>query len=196
MASFAGFFWRDFDPRRLLGGVLLFPVQRQGLATTMAGVLAVLAPTVGPIVGGWITQTYSWHWLFLINVAPGIISAVLAGILLPKASMRLSEWRALDIPSLTLLAIGLAALEIALKQAPTHGWISGFILTLLALSFASSIGFIRRTLSAPRPVVNLEAFADRSFTIGCVLSSYWGSVCSARFISCRFFWRLLETTMR
>ena len=52
---------------------LLFPPSRQDIATTVAGVLAVLAPTVGPIVGGWITQTYSWHWLFLINVVPGVI---------------------------------------------------------------------------------------------------------------------------
>src|SRR5664279_3571311 len=54
---------------------LLFPLRQQGVATTIAGVLAVLAPTVGPIVGGWITHTYSWHWLFLINVLPGIIAA-------------------------------------------------------------------------------------------------------------------------
>ena len=70
---------------------LLFPLARQGVATTFAGVLAVLAPTVGPVVGGWITETYSWHWLFLINVAPGIVAAVLAGILLPKAPMRLER---------------------------------------------------------------------------------------------------------
>src|SRR5476649_1395944 len=63
---------------------LLFPEQRQGLATTFAGVLAVLAPTIGPIVGGWITQTYSWHWLFLINVIPGIVSALFAAASLPK----------------------------------------------------------------------------------------------------------------
>ena len=86
---------------------LLFPVSRQGLATTFAGVLAVLAPTVGPIVGGWITETYSWHWLFLINVVPGIISAIVAGILLPKEPMRLGEARRLDMLSLALLAIGL-----------------------------------------------------------------------------------------
>ena len=55
---------------------LLFPVERQGLATTIAGVLAVLAPTVGPIVGGWITETYSWRWLFLINILPGIAGGV------------------------------------------------------------------------------------------------------------------------
>jgi MFS transporter, DHA2 family, multidrug resistance protein len=153
---------------------LLFPEQRQGLATTFAGVLAVLAPTVGPIVGGWITETYSWHWLFLINVAPGIISAALAGILLPKAPMRLEEVRKLDVPSLTLLAMALAALEIALKEAPMRGWNSGFVLGLMALSFTSSVGFVRRTLRASGPIVNLGTFADRSFTIGCVLSFVLG----------------------
>jgi MFS transporter, DHA2 family, multidrug resistance protein len=153
---------------------LLFPVRRQGIATTFAGVLAVLAPTVGPIVGGWITETYSWHWLFLINVAPGILSAVLAGILLPKKPMRLGDFRMLDVPSLTLLAITLAALEIALKEAPMRGWNCGFVLGLLALSFASSVGFVRRTLNASYPVVNLRTFANRSFTIGCILSFVLG----------------------
>ena len=153
---------------------LLFPLVRQGAATTFAGVLAVLAPTVGPIVGGWITETYSWHWLFLVNVAPGIVSAGFAGFLLPKEPMRLSEARKLDGPSLLLLAIALAALEIALKEAPTRGWISGLVAGLLAITFASSIGFVRRTLEAPRPIVTLRTFADRSFTIGCVLSFVLG----------------------
>src|SRR6516164_3979668 len=63
---------------------LLFPTRSQPLATMIAGVLAVLAPTVGPIVGGWITETYSWPWLFLINVLPGIAAASLASISLPK----------------------------------------------------------------------------------------------------------------
>jgi DHA2 family multidrug resistance protein len=153
---------------------LLFPTQRQGLATTFAGVLAVLAPTVGPIVGGWITETYSWHWLFLINVAPGIVSAILAGNLLPKSPMNLDEVHTLDILSLTLLAMCLAALEIALKEAPMRGWDSGFVLGLLALSVASSTGFVRRTLRASRPIVHLGTFADRSFTIGCILSFVLG----------------------
>ena len=55
---------------------ILFAPRMQGIATTIAGVMAVLAPTIGPIVGGWITQTYSWHWLFLINVVPGLIACV------------------------------------------------------------------------------------------------------------------------
>jgi DHA2 family multidrug resistance protein len=153
---------------------LLFPMQRQGLATTFAGVLAVLAPTIGPIVGGWITATYSWHWLFLINIAPGIISASLASCLLPKEPMSLGEVRTLDILSLILLAIALAALEIVLKEAPSRGWNSPFALQLLALSFASSVGFVGRTLSASLPIVSLSTFADRSFTIGCLLSFVLG----------------------
>jgi MFS family permease len=55
---------------------LLFPSRLHPIATTIAGVMAVLAPTVGPVVGGWITETWSWHWLFLINVAPGVIAAI------------------------------------------------------------------------------------------------------------------------
>jgi MFS transporter, DHA2 family, multidrug resistance protein len=72
------------------------------------------------------------------------------------------------------LAIALAALEIALKEAPMRGWDSGFVLGLLALSFASSVGFIRRMLNACRPIVSLSTFADRRFAIGCVLSFVLG----------------------
>ena len=153
---------------------LLFPVRRQGIATMLAGVLAVLAPTVGPVVGGWITETYSWHWLFLINILPGIISATIAGWLLPKAPMRLEEARTLDFQSLTLIVIALAALEIALKEAPQRGWTSGLVAGLLVLSLASMSGFVRRTLRASHPVVDLSSFSDRNFTIGCILSFVLG----------------------
>jgi MFS transporter, DHA2 family, multidrug resistance protein len=153
---------------------LLFPKDREGLATTLAGVLAVLAPTVGPIIGGWITETYSWHWLFLINVVPGIIVAGLALALLPKAPMRLVEARMLDIVSLILMAMSLASLELALKEAPQNGWASGLVLGLLGLSVISLTGFVRRTLGAAHPVVDLRNFADRNFLIGCLLSFVLG----------------------
>ena len=88
--------------------------------------------------------------------------------------MRLEEARKLDVPSLTLLAMALAALEIALKEAPMRGWNSSFVLGLMALSLTSSVGFVRRTLRASRPIVYLGTFADRRFTIGCVLSFVLG----------------------
>src|ERR1700754_5222392 len=70
---------------------LLFPLRLHPIATTMAGIMAVLAPTVGPVVGGWITETFSWHWLFLINVAPGIIAAGVTPLLLPREKLNLKE---------------------------------------------------------------------------------------------------------
>ncbi|MCZ8108581.1 MAG: DHA2 family efflux MFS transporter permease subunit [Burkholderiales bacterium] len=153
---------------------LLFPPGRQAIATTLAGVLAVLAPTVGPIVGGWITQTYSWHWLFLINVVPGVVAIGLAVVLLPRDATNLAEAYRLDALSLAMMAVALAALEIALKEGPQRGWTSGLIVGLVALSVASGIGFVRRTLNADVPIVDLKNFADRNFMIGSVLSFVLG----------------------
>ena len=153
---------------------LMFPVARQGRATTIAGVLAVLAPTVGPIVGGWITQTWSWHWLFLINVVPGVAAAVMAALFLAPAPLRLGEARRIDFPALGMMAVGLAALEIALKEAPGRGWLSGVVAGLLTLSAIAVTGFVRRCLGTAKPLVELRNFADRGFAVGCVLSFVLG----------------------
>ena len=153
---------------------LLFPVRRQAMATMLAGVLAVLAPTVGPVVGGWITQTYSWHWLFLINVVPGIIAVTVAGRLLPKTGVRLQEAITLDFISLAFISLSLATLEIALKEAPHRGWNSGLVVGLLLASVASMSGFVRRSLRSRHPIVDLKTFADRNFTLGCIFSFVLG----------------------
>jgi DHA2 family multidrug resistance protein len=136
--------------------------------------MAVSAPTAGPIAGGWITATLSWHWLFLINVLPGLLSILVASRFLPKAPPHLREARALDYLSLALMATSLTALVIALKQAPERGWTSGLVVGLLALSVTSAIGFVRRTRRATAPIVDLTAFADRRFAIGCILSFVLG----------------------
>ena len=153
---------------------LLFPQRRQGVATTVAGVLAVLAPTVGPIVGGWITETFSWHWLFLIKVAPGVAAIAVAAEVLPRDASRLSLIRSVDWLSPAMLAIALAALEIALKKGPQRGWLSGLVLGLLVLAGISGVGFVRRSLSAQPPVVDLSNFANRCFAVGCIWSFVLG----------------------
>jgi DHA2 family multidrug resistance protein len=144
---------------------LLFPFRQQGIATTLAGVMAVLAPTVGPLVGGWITQTWSWHWLFLVNVLAGI-----AARFLPSEVGEYTHARTIDMAGLVLMAVALAALEIGLKDAPKHGWVSLRVLGLLLLSLAAGFGFVRRTLGRSQPLVDLGALADRNFAIGCWLS--------------------------
>ncbi len=153
---------------------LLFPFRLQGTATTIAGVLAVLAPTVGPIVGGWITQTYSWHWLFLINIAPGVVAAIGASVFLVRESPYLRSIRSLDLLGLLAMAVALAALEIGLKQAPDRGWGSPVVLSLMALSGVAGGLFVWRSLGRRLPVVELRTLANPNFAIGCLLSFVLG----------------------
>ena len=149
---------------------LLFPFRQQGVATTLAGVMAVLAPTVGPLVGGWLTQTWSWHWLFLVNVLPGIAAAAVAASFLPRDAGEYTHARTIDMAGLVLMAVALAALEIGLKDAPKHGWVSLHVLGLLVLSLVAGFAFVRRSLGRSQPIVDLSALADRNFAIGCFLS--------------------------
>ena len=153
---------------------ILFPARHQALATTLAGVLAVLAPTVGPIVGGWITDTYDWNWLFLINVVPGILAALGASWLLPRQRCDFASLRKLDLVSLILLAVALSALEIGLTRAPQNGWASGLVTSLLATSAACGTLFVWRTCRSSVPIANLRLFRDRCFAVGCILSFVLG----------------------
>ena len=88
---------------------LLFPSRLHAVATTIGGVVAVLAPTVGPVVGGFITATWSWPWLFLINVIPGLIAASVTPFLLPRQKTDFDELKKLDAISLLLMAAALAS---------------------------------------------------------------------------------------
>ncbi len=149
---------------------LLFPPRLHAVATTIGGVVAVLGPTMGPVVGGWITQTYSWPWLFLINVIPGVIAATMAPRLLPGQDTDFSELTKLDARSLIVLAAALASLEIGLKEAPQRGWLSPLCLALLLASAVGIAVLVSWTLRAPHPLVRLSALKRRSFAAGCALS--------------------------
>ena len=153
---------------------LLFPGRSQGLATTIAGVAAVLAPTVGPIVGGWITQSFSWHWLFMINIVPGIVAALGVSIILRGRESAPRVRRAIDAIALALLAAGLTALQLGLKDAPSLGWQAPRVIGLLALFAGCGAAFVWRTLVSSAPLVELRCFADRNFAIGSVLSFVLG----------------------
>ncbi len=169
-----GFFGGTLIPIVFAAVFLLFPVRLQTLATVTAGVLAVFAPTLGPVVGGWITSTYSWPWLFLINVGPGIAAAAVAWLSLPKDHATIEELRYLDAGSLLLGAVALAAIEIALKEAPGRGWTSPLVAALLGLCLLTAVAFTCRTLRSPRPLVDLRTFGNRNFAIGCLLSFVLG----------------------
>ena len=153
---------------------LLFPPRSQDLATMIAGVAAVLAPTVGPIVGGWITESWSWHWLFRINIVPGILAAIGAAAMLRGERTNERNRRAIDALALIALAVSLTALQIGLKDAPTLDWSAPRVLGPLGVSLVGGAFFIAKTLRSAWPLVELRCFADRNFTIGCALSFVLG----------------------
>jgi DHA2 family multidrug resistance protein len=155
-------------------GFVLFPDRGQALATTIAGMLAVLAPTVGPFVGGWITDTYDWTWLFLVNVAPGVAAIAICASLLPEETPALGLLRKLDPIALGLMAITLACLEIGLKKAPQAGWISIDTAVMFAACLIAGSWFVKRSLEAEQPVVVLRTFGDPGFALGCLLSFILG----------------------
>ncbi len=153
---------------------LLFPGRGQRLATTLAGMLAVLAPTVGPVAGGYITQTWSWHWLFLVNIVPGVIAIAVGWIALPRGEARMADILRLDVLALAVLGGGLATLEIGLKEAPRHGWVSLPVGGLLTAAFALGVVFVSRMLRRPMPFVDLRLLTNRNLAFGSMLSFILG----------------------
>jgi MFS transporter, DHA2 family, multidrug resistance protein len=136
--------------------------------------LATLAPTLGPAVGGFITDRYSWHWLFLINVPSGVVVALLVAW---AVDIDRSDWRcfrSVDLLALPLLAIFLGSLQLVLKEAPHRGWDSTEALLLAGICVVCGGGVIRRCLRHPAPLIDLCAFHDRNFVVGCCFSFVLG----------------------
>ena len=137
---------------------LMFQGPGRSRATLVAGLLAMLAPTLGPAVGGFITDRYSWHWLFLINVPPGIVLALLVAW---AVDIDRPDWRrfgSVDLLALPLLAVFLGSLQLVLKEAPHRGWVSTEILLLAGLCVVCGSGVIRRSLRHRAPLIDLSAF--------------------------------------
>jgi len=153
---------------------LLFPPRLHDRATTIAGALAMLAPTLGPSLGGWITESLTWHWLFLINLPPGIVVSLLSVRLIDVDRPDWRLLRRLDYATLALIAVFLAMLELALKRAPELGWLSRPALAMLALCGAAGIASMVRCLRRAEPIVELRVFADRNFAVGCGFSFVLG----------------------
>jgi MFS transporter, DHA2 family, multidrug resistance protein len=153
---------------------LMFPMAQRPRATAIAGAMAMLAPTLGPTVGGFITDRFSWHWLFLINVGPGILVALLVAALVDIDRPERLSFGSVDLWALPLLALFLASLQIVLVEAPHRGWGDPPMLGLIGLCLVCGIWTIRRCLAHPRPLIDLGCFRDRNFALGCGFSFLLG----------------------
>jgi MFS transporter, DHA2 family, multidrug resistance protein len=155
------------------GIFLLFPKGWQTtVATAVGGVLAVFAPTIGPIVGGWLTQNYSWPWLFLINIPVGIFGFVIGYYCLPREKGNIRLLKTLDYPSLFAFGLSLALLVVGLKEAPQQGWISVIVISCFVISVSALVYAVFR----PEPAVMFFLLRDRALAYGCATSLILGMV--------------------
>jgi len=145
------------------------------VAAATVGALSSLAPTLGPTVGGWITDNYSWHWLFFINLVPGIFVAVVVPMLVRVDKPNLSLLRGADYPGMALMAVFLGCLEYTLEEGPRWGWFDDETITTTAwIAGIAGLAFIWRSLTHPQPIVDLRALKSRNFSLGCFFSFVTG----------------------
>ena len=140
-----------------------FPIERRGMIVGIYGGLAGLAVALGPIVGGAITESIDWHWIFWINVPIGVIAVTLGRRLLRESYCPPAR---LDLGGVGLVTAGVVALVWALSRANTVGWGSAEVVGTLAAGMLLLVMFIRWESSAPEPMVPLRLFADRDFALG------------------------------
>ena len=157
-------------PTVFAAGFRMFAPALQARALLLAGALAMFAPSIGPLLGGFITQQLSWHWLFLINVPVGVVVAAVAFAVVRIDTPDARAWRTIDGVALVALALGLALLEIALKVAPGDRWTQPRDLALVLAVAACATLFVRRCLAHTDPLVDFTPFRAASFTAACAFN--------------------------
>ncbi len=150
-----------------------FPPSKRGAAFAAYALVVVVAPTLGPTLGGWITDNYSWHWIFLINVPVGFLSLFLVQNFMvdPPALERdrrkkLQGGLKVDYVGFLLVALGLGCLELTLDRGLRLDWFSSsLIITTAVIAVTSIVALVIWELNHKDPIVNLRLFANRNFTI-------------------------------
>jgi MFS transporter, DHA2 family, multidrug resistance protein len=170
-----GFIGGGMVPTVFASAYLIFQGPRQKFIAPVVGLIATLAPTIGPTVGGYLTDAYSWHWLFFINVVPGIIVSVATFLLVDFDQPDLALLKNFDWTGLISMAGFLGALEYVLEEGPRYEWFDDdTIFTVAIVSAVSAFVFFARVLTARAPIVDLRAFANRNFAVGSLFSFVLG----------------------
>ncbi len=152
-----------------------FQGPRRVYSAAVVGTIASIAPSLGPVIGGWITDTRDWHWLFYINLVPGLIITVLTPILVRIDKPDLSLLKGADYPGIVLMAVGLGTLEYVLEEGTRWNWFGDQKIVLGAWTAGIALAlFVLRSLTFRNPVVDLRALGNRNFALGCLLSFVTG----------------------
>ncbi|HVZ05417.1 DHA2 family efflux MFS transporter permease subunit [Hyphomicrobium sp.] len=153
----------------------LFPPSKRNIVSPIIGLVATLAPTIGPTVGGYLSDSYSWHWLFLVNVGPGILVAIAVYFLVDFDKPDYSLLDRFDYLGLISMALMLGSLEYVLEEGPRYDWFDDqTIATFAVVGVVGALVFFWRAFTAKDPIVELRAFRDRNFAFGSFFSFTMG----------------------
>jgi DHA2 family multidrug resistance protein len=170
-----GFIGGGMVPTVFASAYIIFAGPRQKLVAPVVGLIATLAPTIGPTIGGYVTEALSWHWLFFINIVPGIAVTIATLILVDFDKPDYSLLDNFDWTGLISMGGFLGALEYVLEEGPRKDWFDdGSIVLLAIVSALSGAVFFTRVLTARSPIVDLRAFLNRNFAIGSLFSFVLG----------------------
>src|SRR5262249_2026617 len=153
----------------------IFPPKQRTKVNIITGLVVTLAPTIGPTLGGYLTTTFSWHWLFLINVAPGIAVTLVVWALIDTDRPNFTVLDGFDLIGLVSMALFLGSLEYVLEEGNRWDWFDDP--TIRAYGWVAAIGgavFFVRVLTYRNPIVDLSAFRNRQFCAGIVFSFVLG----------------------
>lgn len=155
-----------------------FPPQKQGMAMAFYGIGVVFAPIIGPTLGGWITDNYSWRWIFYINIPVGVLSLVLTQLLIfDPPHIRQAKSGPIDYIGFGLLALGLGFLQVILDKGQREDWFeSEWIGKLAIISAVALILFVVWEVRSLHPIVDLTLFKDRSYATASLLIFILGFV--------------------
>jgi DHA2 family multidrug resistance protein len=166
-----GFLGAGMIPTVFASAYTVFPRSKFYIVGPIIGLVATLAPTIGPTVGGYITDALSWHWLFFINVIPGIGIIIGVWMLVDFDEPNFALLDRFDWFGLIAMAGFLGSLEYVLEEGPQYEWLQdASVATCAAVCVISAIAFFYRVLTAEEPIVDIRAFADRNFAVGCLIS--------------------------
>ena len=155
-----------------------FPPSQRGLASALFGVGLVVAPIIGPTLGGWLTDEYSWRWTFFINLPVGLLAVFLMFLFVEDPPyIRANRPSKIDGLGFGLMALWLSTLQIFLDKGQDEDWFSSvWICWLAGISLFSFIGFITRELTTDHPIVNLRVYKNRNFAVSNVLFGLFGFI--------------------
>ncbi|UTM59653.1 DHA2 family efflux MFS transporter permease subunit [Photobacterium sp. CCB-ST2H9] len=146
--------------------VQLLPIHKRAIGMAMFGVTATFAPSIGPTLGGWLTENLSWHYIFYINLPPALLMLAMLRYGLDDEPMNIDTLKKADWTGISTMAIGLGSLEVLLEEGNREEWFSSqFIIALAVIASLSLIAFVITELRHPKPLVNLRLLRNPHFAM-------------------------------